>query len=153
MDVINLISHRDIALSPSWYPQALSGCMGERWNTWAGCVGARSIVAAAHLADIVRCYLGSRLEQCDSANSSSLSEILTPELVLMTWKKDVLWFIFFYSFKWSWAGTITVLFLCQSGFWCWTWKTEALLLDINIWMGSSKWWGSCLALLSSPVSP
>lgn len=43
-------------------------------------MGARSGVAAARLADIVRCYLGSWLEQCDSANSSSLSEILSPDL-------------------------------------------------------------------------
>lgn len=51
-----------------------------------GCVGARGAVAAAQLADITECYLKSRLEQWYSANSSSLSEVLTPELILMTWK-------------------------------------------------------------------
>lgn len=101
MDITNLISHRGITLGPSWYPQAWAGCMGVALRHLSGGVGARGAVAAAHLADIVRCYLGSRLEQCNSANSSNLSEILTPELVLMTWKGDILWFIFFYSFKWS----------------------------------------------------
>jgi len=28
MDITNLISRRDIALGPSWCPQALAGCLG-----------------------------------------------------------------------------------------------------------------------------